>query len=512
MSAPHAPTTAKIHDLEALPALLDKARARGLRVVHCHGVFDLLHVGHIKHLEEARAMGDLLVVTLTPDRFVNKGPHRPAFPEELRAEAIAGLHAVDYVAINKWPTAVEALRVIRPSVYVKGPDYKEAAQDITGGITQEEEAVKAGGGVIAFTESETFSSSAIINRHVPLFGPEVSAYLDAFRHKHAAGELVAHLDSLRKLRVLVIGEAIIDEYVYCDALGKSSKEPVLVMKYQSQARHAGGSLAVANHIASFCDSVHLVTYLGAENSHEDFVRGNLHPSVKLSAVSKAASPTIVKRRFVDSYSTAKMAAVYEFNDQLLAPDEEARVIEAIERSLPDVDLVLASDFGHGLITPKIADLLSARAPFLVMNAQINAANVGFHTISKYRHADYVCIHEGEIRLDTRNRTGDLRALVADVARRLGSGTIMITRGRNGALVYRDGTFVDAPALATKVVDRIGAGDAVLAVTALSAASGVEPETLAFLGNLVGAQAVGIVGNSRYIDRIALIRSIESLLK
>ncbi|MEQ1729982.1 MAG: PfkB family carbohydrate kinase, partial [Vicinamibacterales bacterium] len=105
-----------------------------------------------------------------------------------------------------------------------------------------------------------------------------------------------------------------------------------------------------------------------------------------------------------------------------------------------------------------------------------------------------------------------RALVADVARRLGSGTIMITRGRNGALVYRDGTFVDAPALATRVVDRIGAGDAVLAVTALSAASGVEPETLAFLGNLVGAQAVGIVGNSRYIDRIALIRSIESLLK
>jgi len=505
-------TAVKICELDVLAARIRELRAEGKRIVHCHGVFDLLHVGHIKHLEEARAMGDVLVVTLTPDRFVNKGPARPAFPESLRVEAIAGLEAVDFVAINRWPNAVETIRLLCPSVYVKGPDYKEAAQDLTGGITKEEDAVRAGGGVIAFTESETFSSSAIINRHLPLFAPSVSAYLDQFRHQHNAGELVAHLDSLRSLKTLVIGEAIIDEYVYCDALGKSSKEPVLVMKYVSKEQYAGGSLAVANHIANFCDDVHLLTYLGTENSHETFVRSHLLPNVKTSFVSKAGSPTIVKRRFLDRYSSAKLSAVYEFNDEMLAPAEERQVADTLAELLPQYDLVIASDFGHGLITPAIADLLADQAPFLVMNAQINAANVGFHTISKYPRADYICIHEGEIRLDTRSRTGDLRKLVADVAGRLECGTIMITRGQNGTLVCRNGAFSDAPALAVKVVDRIGAGDAVLAITALSVARGVEPDVLGFIGNLVGAQAVSIVGNSRSIDRVALIRSVESLLK
>src|SRR5437016_3615877 len=135
----------KIYDIETLSGVLREQKNLGKRIVHCHGVFDLLHVGHIKHLEEARNMGDLLVVTLTPDRFVNKGPHRPAFPETLRVEAIAGLEAVDFVAINKWPTAVEAIRLIAPSVYVKGPDYKDAAKDITGGISHEEEAVRSCG-------------------------------------------------------------------------------------------------------------------------------------------------------------------------------------------------------------------------------------------------------------------------------------------------------------------------------------------------------------------------------
>jgi rfaE bifunctional protein kinase chain/domain/rfaE bifunctional protein nucleotidyltransferase chain/domain len=512
MPATRASSIIKIHELDALAVRVRELKAQGKRVVHCHGVFDLLHVGHIKHLEEARSMGDVLVVTLTPDRFVNKGPHRPAFPEALRLEAIAGLEAVDFVAVNKWPTAVEVITLLQPSVYVKGPDYKEAAKDITGGITREEEAVRAGGGVLVFTESETFSSSAIINRHLPLFGPAVSAYLDAFRHRHDAGELIGHLDSLRSLRVLIVGESIIDEYVYCDALGKSSKEPVLVMKYVSREQYAGGSLAVANHIASFCDRVQLLSYIGAENSHEAFIRSRLEPQVTPTFVTKAGSPTIVKRRFLDRYSSAKLSAVYEFNDQMLAADEESQVLATLDALLPQVDLVIASDFGHGLITQAIADRLADKAPFLVVNAQINAANVGFHTISKYKRADYVCIHEGEIRLDTRSRSGELRSLVADVARRLSCGTMMITRGQNGTLVYRGGEFVDGPALATRIVDRIGAGDAVLAITALSVARGVEPDILAFIGNLVGAQAVGIVGNRTFIDRVALIRSIESLLK
>ena len=116
----------KIRDLENLADQLASLRASGKRIVHCHGVFDLLHIGHLRHLKSAREFGDVLVVTITPDRFVNKGPGRPAFPEGLRAEALASLECVDFVAINYWPSAVELIAILKPNFYVKGSDYSEA--------------------------------------------------------------------------------------------------------------------------------------------------------------------------------------------------------------------------------------------------------------------------------------------------------------------------------------------------------------------------------------------------
>ncbi len=199
------------------------ARAAGRRIVHAHGVFDLLHPGHIRHLDEAKALGDVLVVTITEDRHVNKGPHRPAFPEALRAESLAALQAVDHVAINRAATAVTAIDAIRPHVYVKGPDYRNAADDVTGGIVREEAAVAAAGGVLHVTEDLTFSSSALINQYLPTYPGDVQEYLRAFRERYSAGDVISFLDRLLGLRVLVVGEAIVDEYIYCDQMGKSGR-------------------------------------------------------------------------------------------------------------------------------------------------------------------------------------------------------------------------------------------------------------------------------------------------
>jgi rfaE bifunctional protein nucleotidyltransferase chain/domain len=119
---------AKILEISQLAERLEPLRAQGSRIVHCHGVFDLLHVGHIRHFEKAKELGDVLVVTLTADRYVNKGPHRPAFNQNLRAEAIAALACVDCVAINDDASAVPAIEVIRPHFYVKGSDYRDRPQ------------------------------------------------------------------------------------------------------------------------------------------------------------------------------------------------------------------------------------------------------------------------------------------------------------------------------------------------------------------------------------------------
>ena len=153
----------EVKNLEELAKLLSSSRAEGKKIVLCHGVFDLLHIGHIRHLEQAKRLGDILVVTVTPDKYVNKGPHRPAFPEDLRAETIAALDCVDYVVINKWPTAEETIQLLKPDIYVKGAEYRDASRDYTRKIIEEEAAVKSIGGEIAFTDDITFSSSSLIN-------------------------------------------------------------------------------------------------------------------------------------------------------------------------------------------------------------------------------------------------------------------------------------------------------------------------------------------------------------
>jgi rfaE bifunctional protein kinase chain/domain/rfaE bifunctional protein nucleotidyltransferase chain/domain len=502
----------KVQDVARLVEVVALARSAGKRVVLCHGVFDLLHVGHIRYFEEARRQGDVLIVTVTEDAHVNKGPHRPAFTESLRAEALAALVAVDYVAVSRHATAVEVIEALRPDVYVKGSDYKNAADDITGGIALEERAVVAGGGRLHHAQTETFSSTNLLNRFVPSFPAPVEAYLADFRARYSAADVVGYLDRLRGMRAVVAGEAILDEYVYVDQMGKSAKEPILAMRYASSETYAGGALAVANHLAAFCASVELITYLGSDDAHEQFVRSHLKPNVRSNFIYKSDSPTIVKRRYVEKTLFTKLFEVYVINDDLIAPAEEAQLCELLEARIENADCIVAADFGHGLMTPKAIDLLADSHKFLAVNTQINAANIRFHAISKYKRADYVCINEGELRLDARSRTEPLAELIAGLTGKLRCTRFLVTQGRAGVSYFEGEREVRSPAFATSAIDRIGSGDALLAVSSLCVAAGIPGDVTAFLANVIGAQKVQIMGNRSSVDRVATVKFVQALLK
>jgi len=503
----------KIKDLSELAAVLATIQSEEKRVVQCHGVFDLLHIGHIRHFEEAKKLGDVLVVTLTQDKDVNKGPHRPAFSEDLRAEAIAALDCVDYVAINKWPMAVEAIKLLRPDFYVKGSDYRQAKDDRTGGIGLEEEAVKAIGGELVFTDDIVFSSSNLINRHIPLFPKEVMDYLAYISGRYSAPDVIKYLDSAKDLKVLVVGEAIIDEYTYCEAIGKSSKEPMLAVKHLSMEKFAGGILAVGNHVANFCENVGMLTFIGSENSQEDFINTKVNPRIKKAFLRRSNSPTIVKRRFVDSYFFTKLLEVYEMNDGPLAEGDNRQFCAALDDMLPQYDLVIVVDFGHGMFSREAIDILCRKARFLALNVQANAGNLGYNTITKYSRADYICIAENEARLEARDRRGDLREIMVSILRQLGCERVVVTHGKQGCLGFSEKEgFFEAPALAGQVVDRVGAGDTLLSLSALCVAQGAPMEVVGFIGNAAGAQAVGTIGNRTPVEPVSLYKQIEALLK
>jgi rfaE bifunctional protein nucleotidyltransferase chain/domain len=503
----------KIKTLTDLAAICRTMRAEGKQIVQCHGVFDLMHPGHVRHFESARAQGDLLVVTVTPDRFVNKGPGRPVFNERLRSESIAALGSVAFVAITESPSAEDVIRLLRPSVYVKGSDYVDAKDDLTGKITDERRAVKEVGGRVHFTTEITFSSSNLLNLHFDVYPEEAQSFLRDFRQRHSADEVIGLLKDLKRLKVLVVGETIIDEYHYVQAMQKSPKELLVTTRFVRQEDFAGGILACANHAAGFCGQVDIVTVLGKRDSREDFIRRQLKSNVGPRFFYREDTGTIVKRRYVEQAFLNKMFEVSFFDDGDLPASVTRQVEEYLAAALPEYDLVIVADYGHGFLNRDLIRVLAAESRFLAVNVQTNSANLGYNLVSKYPRADYVCIDEPEVRLAAHDRHSNLEEIIGRLSKDLSSRRISITRGHNGCVSYTDPDgFFNVPVLSREIVDRIGAGDAYLSVTAPCAAAGYHPEMVGFIGNAVGALAVRIVGNRTAVEPVPLFKFITALLQ
>jgi bifunctional ADP-heptose synthase (sugar kinase/adenylyltransferase) len=359
--------------------------------------------------------------------------------------------------------------------------------------------------------STGIKSFKLSHHGLPSLTPEASQFLNSFRSRYTHGDVAAALAKARATSVLFLGETIIDEYQYCESMGKSGKEPVLAVRYVSDEKFAGGVLATANQSAAFCDRIGMVSLLGTKDSHEEFVREKLNPKIDASFLHIAGVRTIVKRRMVETYPFQKLFEVY-FMDQEIPEAVSEALRGRLQAILPQYDAVVVTDYGHGMFTPEIIDLLCGSDRFLAINTQTNAANQGFNSPSKYRRADYLCLSEKELRLEVRNRTKDLRLIVAETAERMSCKQMMVTRGRSGSLCYHASAgFFNIPSFTTRIVDRIGAGDALLAVTSLCAAKDVPMEMTGFIGNAVGAQAVETVGNRNVVTPEVLAKQINEMM-
>lgn len=512
--APPAVARYKIKTIDEIGEISKRLRAEGHVVVMAHGVFDLLHMGHVRHLEEARRNGTKLVVTVTPDRFVNKGPGRPVFHEAMRAEMLAALACVDWVAVNINPTAEAALAKIRPNIYVKGSDYADHSQDVTGKIVAERNIVEKHGGRIVFTDDMTLSSTELINRYLNPFNPAVRAFLDAVRENSEKDIILELIERASRLRVLIVGDTILDEYRYVSPMSKTPKENLIATLYQSHEVFAGGAIATANHVASICREVEVLSVLGADNNGLDLIRASVKPNVSLSLVSKDKGPSTLKCRYIDSSTMRKLFEVYHMDDSPISEKLQRSLNERVAKLAGEYDAVIVNDFGHGMIMPSTIDALSRSTKFLAINTQTNSANFGYNLISKYPRADYVCIDGPEARLAAGDKHGLMEDIVTNrIVKLLHCPKIIVTQGQHGCVAYsNDEPICQVPAFADKVVDTVGAGDAFLAITAPLIASGGAMRHVAFVGNVAGALKVNIIGHRQAIDKPSLIKAVTALLK
>jgi rfaE bifunctional protein nucleotidyltransferase chain/domain len=496
-------------ELEVLTSLLSSS---GSTVALCHGVFDLLHPGHIQHFKVAKSLADVLIVSVTADLYVNKGPGRPVFSHDVRAQSLAALQDIDYVIISEKPTAVELLDYLKPNFYVKGSDYRNPSDDVTGMIAKERATIEKHGGQIYFTDEITSSSSLLINKFFSTISQDAQKWIEEFKISHGYEQVVESLDKIQKLDVLLLGETIIDQYTYCTPLAKSSKDPILAFQQHKTNIFLGGVLAIAHNCSSWVNSVKVISFSSPNDVTLDSRVSQMNSNTSVEFIKTIDRPTILKHRYVEFGSNTRVFEYYDFSEVDLPAVTSDEILESISRQSNEFDLTLVADYGHGFFDPKIISYLQASESTISVNTQANAGNRGYNTISKYPRADFITMNGAELQLELRNRNPNYREIVPILMSSMMVRNAIVTLGGDGLLVFDDkGGYEKVPALAGKLVDKVGAGDAVFAIASLLAKVGAPLKVIGFLSNLVAAHEVSQLGHEKSLSQSDIRKHAKSIL-
>ena len=508
----------KIKTIKELEGIIEIHKNQGKKIVLCHGCFDFLHYGHIEHFLDAKKNGDILVVTVTPDRFIQKGPNRPFFNEEMRLNHISSIEFVDYVALNEWETAIETIKILKPDIYAKGRevlgnkniDELKISGEKKSNLAAEIEVLESIGGKIYLTDKVTFSSSNIINQFTDILSEDAKNFINELKKRYSPESIIDLIESLKDLRVLVIGDAVLNEYIFTKSLDKSGKEPFVAYMNLYSEIQTGGVFAVANQISCFSDNVSILTCISG-NDYE-FIDKHLSMNIERNIFIQNESKTIKKTRYMDEYRKLKLFEVYNNDELEMNKETEQRILKFLEMNLSRFDMIVCVDFGHGTISDEIMDFLCESNKYLAVNTQLNAGNMGYNFITKYKRADYISLNDKEIRLPFQEKKSDIRVPMGKLSKFFNISKINVTRGKFGSICLYNGTFYSCPAFTKEPVDTIGAGDKILSLTSLLSYKDVDPNVFSFLGNVIGGLSVKMIGNHSTIPIGEIKKFIHYIMK
>ena len=493
-------------------------KRHGKTIALCHGVFDLVHPGHLLHLKQAAKIADVLAVSITASKFVRKGPGRPYFDDKTRLEFLAAINCVDYVLLSEGYTVHDIVEAVEPDFYVKGEEYSHEDEDLTGKIREERELVERHGGKIFYTTGQTYSSTKLINNALSGLSDEVREYMLDFKKRHSLDEIKHYADAAANLKVLVVGDIIIDRYTYCSIQGLISKEASYSARLLSSEDYLGGSLAIARHLSSFVnkENLTLASVMGNEDDMNLLVRSELSDKISLQLVNSFKYPTIVKQRYLTRNSKRdEYRKIFTINNipEVQKYDQEAlsEFKNFLRENISSYDAVFICDFGHGLIDEEAIKIMQDGAKFIALNCQTNSSNMGLNIITKYTRADAFSLDEKELKLAFPEHADDEKSGLKDLARHLNCGG-WLTRGSDGAWgIEAYGTIHSSPAYTLRVKDTVGAGDAFYAAACISVAAGADNEAALFMGNIAGALGANIVGNKEPVEKVNILKFASTLM-
>ena len=458
-------------------------RPRSKKAIMCHGTFDVVHPGHVRHLLYAKTKAPILIASLTADEHIKKGNLRPYVPENLRAVNLAALEMVDYVLIDADPTPLENLKLIKPDYFAKGYEYTAGA---TNPKTQEEIAVlESYGGEVIFTPGDiVYSSSALIELAPPTIG--VDKLLSLMEsEKLNFNDLRMALSKLRGLKVHVVGDTIVDSFTYCHLIGGMTKTPTMSVLFEKKVDYVGGAGVVAKHIRAAGADVSFTTVLGKDALQELVLKDLEAAGIHCTPIIDKTRPTTNKNAIVaDTYRLLKV-------DTLDNRSISDKILERIQGQIKTVpaDAIVFSDFRHGIFNRATAPVLCASIPegvFRVADSQV-ASRWG--NILEFQGFDLITPNEKEARFSLGDQDSVVRPLALELFRKSHAKLLILKCGDRGIVTYRMDSpddyraFFAIDSFAGRVVDAVGAGDALLSYATLSMMATKNEVIAAILGNM-----------------------------
>jgi rfaE bifunctional protein nucleotidyltransferase chain/domain len=501
----------KIYTADALAPLLPPF-PRQKRVVMCHGTFDIVHPGHIRHLLYAKEKGDVLLVSLTCDEHILKANYRPHVPEKLRAMNLAALEMVDYVIIDRNATPIENIRLLRPDFFVKGYEY--GSGNLPPRTQEEKDTVEGYGGEIIFTPGDVvFSSSAIIESKLPDLSVEKLALLMQAEHISFA-DLRAALASVAGQKVHVVGDTIVDTLTHTELIGANAKTPTFSVRYAGKSDFVGGAGVVAKHLCAAHADVEFTTVLG-DDPLKDFVLKDLEKAgVRVNAIIDRTRPTTNKNAFVaNGYRLLKVDTL---DNRSISDRVVAQMVDVIRKSASET--LVFSDFRHGIFNrstiPTLVDSIP-KGRFRVADSQV-ASRWG--NILDFRNFDLITPNEKEARFALADQDSVVRPLASRLYRESGCRYLILKMGARGLMTFRGDVetpsrerqqFFVVDSFADVVRDAVGTGDALLAYASLALKATENSVIASILGAAAAAVECELDGNIP-VSPGAILQKLESL--
>ncbi len=468
--------------IKSLPEI--REACAGLTIIMVCGTFDLVHPGHIRHLAYAKSKADKLVVAVTADAHISKGNMRPYVPDNLRATNLAALMMVDYVFVDKNPTPLESIEYLKPGLYAKGFEYNVRPEK-----TQAEEVlVKSYGGQMIFTPGDViYSSSHILNVDPPKLGTEkLLALMDGegltFDH------LRESLKALSGMTAHVVGDTIVDSYIYCSMIGAASKTPTLSVRYERQEDFIGGAAIVAKHLNAAGANVDFTTVLGSDPLCTKVITDLESSGIRIKAFQDGRMTT---NKTVIICGETRLLKLDRVDNRGINEDALGKIkgrVNAIQ-----ADVVIFSDFRHGIFNLSSIAALSEAIPEKSFAAADSQVASRWGNILDFINFDLITPNEKEARFALGDQDSVIRPLANKLYKAAGCKTLILKCGESGSLTVRNDDQADhrsvfaLDSFARRAIDPVGAGDACLAYSSLALRSGAG----AVVASILGSIAAGI---------------------